>query len=71
MCISVNDSVCNNYIDFTDTYTLDFTDEEDGEKVIYVYYKDTSGNIIATPVVGSIVFVFTYTSFSLYKEPLF
>ena len=48
MCISVNNSSCNNYIDFSNTYTLDWSSEEDGEKTVYVYYKDKKGNIIAS-----------------------
>lgn len=48
MCVSVNDSNCSNYVNFANTYTLDLSDEEDGEKVIYVYYKDISGNIFAS-----------------------
>lgn len=47
MCISTNTSVCTDYIDYTDTYTLDWSDEEAGEKIVYVYYKDATGNIIA------------------------
>lgn len=48
MCISVDTSVCTNYIDFSDSYTLDFSNEESGEKVIYVYYKDDSGRVVAS-----------------------
>lgn len=48
MCISVNDSNCTNYIDFVDIYTLDWSSESDGEKVIYVYYKNASGKVVAS-----------------------
>ena len=48
MCISVNNSSCNNYIDFSKTYIFDWSSEEDGEKIVYVYYKDKKGNIIAS-----------------------
>ena len=48
MCISVNTSVCTNYIDYSDTYTLDWSSEADGEKIVYVYYKDSNGKIVAT-----------------------
>lgn len=47
MCISVNTSACTNYIAFSDTYTLDWSSESDGEKVVYVYYKDSADDIIA------------------------
>jgi len=48
MCISLNNSKCTNYIDFSEKYTLDLTGEKDGEKVVYVSYKDKLGNIVAT-----------------------
>lgn len=48
MCISTNTSVCNNYVAYADSYTLDWSNETAGEKVVYVYYKDDTGNIIAT-----------------------
>lgn len=48
MCISIDTSVCTNYIDFTDTYKLDLSDESAGEKLIYVYYKDENDRVIAT-----------------------
>lgn len=48
MCISVGTSGCSNYVNFTNNYTLDWSSEEDGEKVVYVYYKDSNGNVIAS-----------------------
>ena len=48
MCISVGTSVCTNYIDFSNTYTLDLSDQEDDEKIIYVYYKNSTGKVVAT-----------------------
>ena len=48
MCISTDTSVCTKYIDFEESYTLDWTDEEPGEKLVYVYYKNDNGSIIAT-----------------------
>jgi hypothetical protein len=46
MCISVDSSVCTDYIDFASTYTLDLSDEADGEHLVYAYYKDASDNIV-------------------------
>ena len=48
MCISVDTSGCSNYIDFATSYTLDWSSEVDGEKVVYVYYKDSSGKIVSS-----------------------
>ena len=48
MCISVNTSACTNYIEYSDTYTLDWSNEASGEKVVYVYYKDNNGNIVSS-----------------------
>lgn len=48
MCISVNTSVCTNYVDYSDTYTLDWSSGSTGEKVVYVYYKDSNGKIVAS-----------------------
>ncbi len=48
MCINVNSSGCSNYIEYNRNYTLDWSSEEDGEKIVYVYYKDSAGNIIAS-----------------------
>ena len=47
MCISVDTSVCSDYIDFSNSYLLDWTNVEDGEKIVYVYYKDVDGKIVA------------------------
>ena len=48
MCISVNTSVCTNYISYSDIYTLDWSSEADGEKVVYVYFKDSNDEIVAS-----------------------
>lgn len=48
MCISTNTSVCTDYVDFATSYTLDWSSEEAGEKVVYVYYLDNTGRIVAT-----------------------
>lgn len=48
MCINLNSSGCSNYIDFHETYTLDLSNAVTGVNIIYVYYKDSSGKIIAT-----------------------
>ena len=48
MCISTNTSVCTNYIDFEERYILDWSSEEPGEKLVYVYYKNDNGSVIAT-----------------------
>ena len=48
MCISVNTSVCTDYVDYSTTYTLDWSSEADGEKIVYVYYKDSNGDIVAS-----------------------
>ena len=48
MCISVNTSVCTNYVNYSDTYTLNWSSEPDGEKIVYVYYKDSDGNIVSS-----------------------
>ena len=48
MCISVDTSVCNNYIDFNKDYILDLSKEETGDKIIYVYYKDNKDRIVAS-----------------------
>ena len=48
MCINTNSSGCSNYVPFASSYTLDWSSEEDGEKIVYVYYKNSEGNIIAS-----------------------
>ena len=48
MCISVNTSVCDKYIDYSNSYILDLSKEEKGEKLIYVYYKNSSDRVIAS-----------------------
>ena len=48
MCINLNSSGCSNYIDFSDSYVLDLSDAVTGNNIIYVYYKDGSGTVIAT-----------------------
>lgn len=48
MCISVETSGCDDYIDFSNSYNLDLSREDDGVKTIYVYYKNTNGNVISS-----------------------
>ncbi|MGN1028624.1 MAG: hypothetical protein ACI4P7_00870 [Bacilli bacterium] len=48
MCISTNTSVCTNYVDFSTSYTLDWSNEAAGEKVVYVYYKNSFGIVVAS-----------------------
>ena len=48
MCVSVDSSGCSNYVDFDKNYLLDFSKISDGKKTIYVYYKDSSDNVIAS-----------------------
>lgn len=48
MCVSINTSVCTKYVDFSSNYTLDWSSEDAGEKVVYVYYKDVNGRIVAS-----------------------
>lgn len=47
MCISVDTSECTNYVDFSNSYTLDLSSKSNGEIVIYVYYKDSNDNIVS------------------------
>lgn len=46
MCISTASGECTEYIDFADTYSLDLG--EDGEKTVYVYYKNSVGDVVAS-----------------------
>lgn len=48
MCISVDSSACSNYIAFSSNYTIDWSSVDDGEKLVYVYYKNNSGVIVAS-----------------------
>ena len=48
MCISINTSVCTNYVTYSDSYTLNWSSESAGEKVVYVYYKDNTDRVIAS-----------------------
>ena len=48
MCISTNTSVCTNYVTYSDSYTLNWSSESAGEKVVYVYYKDNTDRVIAS-----------------------
>lgn len=48
MCISVGSSGCDNYVEFSNTYTLDLSGEDNGEATVYVYYKNKDGNVIAS-----------------------
>ena len=48
MCISVNTSGCDNYIDYADSYTMDWSSYEDGDYTVYAYYKNSDGEVIAS-----------------------
>ena len=48
MCVNINSISCSNYVDFSNSYVMDWSDMSDGEKVVYVYYKDKTGKIIAS-----------------------
>ena len=47
MCVNLNSTVCTHYVPFVDDYVLDISNAFDTENVIYVYYKDATGNIIS------------------------
>lgn len=48
MCVNVNSSGCSNYVDFDDTYALDSSSFKDGENIVYVYYKNSVGGLVAS-----------------------
>ena len=48
MCVNVDSAGCSNYVTFANSYTLDWSGESDGEKVVYVYYKNSAGEIVAS-----------------------
>ena len=48
MCINTDSTGCSNYVDFASSYTLDWSGLADGKKIVYVYYKDSSGKIVAS-----------------------
>ena len=48
MCINTDSTGCSNYIDFATSYTLDWSGLAEGKKTVYVYYKDSSGKIVAS-----------------------
>ena len=48
MCVNVDSTGCSNYVAFANSYTLDWSSEADGEKVVYVYYKNSAGEIVAS-----------------------
>ena len=48
MCINTDSNGCSNYVDFSNSYTLDWSGLSEGKKVVYVYYKDSNGKIIAS-----------------------
>ena len=48
MCINTDSTGCSNYVDFSNSYTLDWSGLSEGKKVVYVYYKDSTGKIIAS-----------------------
>lgn len=48
MCVNVNSSGCSNYVEFDDTYLLDSSRFNDGENIVYVYYKNSVGGLVAS-----------------------
>ena len=48
MCINTDSTGCSNYIDFASSYTLNWSGLAEGKKIVYVYYKDSSGKIVAS-----------------------
>ena len=48
VCVNLNSTVCTNYVPFQDSYTLDISKANDKDNIIYVYYKDSNDNIVAT-----------------------
>lgn len=48
MCISVDTSVCDEYIDFSTSHMLEVSNVVDEKIAIYVYYRDDSGKVVAT-----------------------
>ena len=48
MCVNLNSSVCTNYISFSENYRLDIGLANSGENTIYVYYQNSSGDIVAS-----------------------
>lgn len=48
MCVNVNSSGCSNYVEYTDTYSLDSFILKEGENMVYVYFKDSNNSIVAT-----------------------
>ena len=48
MCINTDSTGCSNYVDFASSYTLNWGGLADGKKTVYVYYKDSSGKIVAS-----------------------
>ena len=47
MCINFNSAVCTSYVPFFEEYNLNVSDIKDNN-IIYVYYKNKDGNIIAS-----------------------
>ena len=48
MCINTDSTGCSNYVDFASSYTLNWSGLAEGKKIVYVYYKDKTGKIIAS-----------------------
>ena len=48
MCVNVNSTGCSNYVDFSENYTVDLSDDDEGKEQVYVYYKDKSDKIVAS-----------------------
>ena len=50
VCVNVDSSSCSNYVNFPDNniYSLDLSSYDNGEKTLYVYYKDAAGKVVAS-----------------------
>ena len=48
MCINTDSTGCSNYVDFSNSYMLDWSGLSEGKKVVYVYYKDSNDKVIAS-----------------------
>ncbi len=48
MCINTDSTGCSNYVAFATSYTLDWSGATDGKRTVYVYYKNSAGEIVAS-----------------------
>ena len=47
MCINLNSTVCTNYVPYDSEYSLDVSRAIQGENIVYVYYKNSNGDIVS------------------------